>query len=212
MVMNGRKAYLQAGAGIVADSVPEQEYEECVNKAKAVVRAADGGFTDPWPPPPGRESAPHPYRLFFTLKVESTKEGDRATFPIDGSLRGSSRLCAGVCYWSGRRPSDGDGPQLRSELCVIDAILRHLRCRGATRVRFPRTTHLPERGARVAQLSARDRSPGSRPQIDAEFVTALAVVRRASVTYLGPRADSSGPKVLGFHVRASRQARTRSSL
>ena len=41
MVMNGRKAYLQAGAGIVADSVPENEHEECVNKAKAVVRAAE---------------------------------------------------------------------------------------------------------------------------------------------------------------------------
>jgi anthranilate synthase component 1 len=41
MVMNGRKAYLQAGAGIVADSIPENEYDECVNKAKAVVRAAE---------------------------------------------------------------------------------------------------------------------------------------------------------------------------
>ena len=35
------KAYLQAGAGIVADSIAENEYEECVNKAKAVVRAAE---------------------------------------------------------------------------------------------------------------------------------------------------------------------------
>ena len=33
------KAYVQAGAGIVADSVPEKEYEETVNKAKAVVQA-----------------------------------------------------------------------------------------------------------------------------------------------------------------------------
>jgi anthranilate synthase component I len=41
MVMNGRKAYLQAGAGIVADSVPENEHDECVNKARAVVRAAE---------------------------------------------------------------------------------------------------------------------------------------------------------------------------
>lgn len=35
------KGYIQAGAGIVADSVPEKEYEESVNKAKAVVRAIE---------------------------------------------------------------------------------------------------------------------------------------------------------------------------
>jgi anthranilate synthase component I len=33
--------YVQAGAGIVADSVPESEQAECVNKAKALFRAAD---------------------------------------------------------------------------------------------------------------------------------------------------------------------------
>jgi len=32
--------YIQAGAGIVADSVPESEYQECRNKAMALVRAA----------------------------------------------------------------------------------------------------------------------------------------------------------------------------
>ena len=32
-------AYPQAGAGIVADSVPGREYEECQNKARAVLRA-----------------------------------------------------------------------------------------------------------------------------------------------------------------------------
>ena len=31
---------IQAGAGVVADSVPEAEHEECVNKAKAVFAAA----------------------------------------------------------------------------------------------------------------------------------------------------------------------------
>ena len=31
--------YVQAGAGIVADSVPEKEYEECENKAMAVINA-----------------------------------------------------------------------------------------------------------------------------------------------------------------------------
>ena len=33
--------HVQAGAGIVADSVPELEHEECVNKARALIRAAD---------------------------------------------------------------------------------------------------------------------------------------------------------------------------
>ncbi len=33
------KVFIRSGAGIVADSVPEKEYEECINKAKAVVNA-----------------------------------------------------------------------------------------------------------------------------------------------------------------------------
>ncbi|HJA94200.1 MAG TPA: anthranilate synthase component I [Candidatus Eisenbergiella merdipullorum] len=35
----GGKVFVRSGAGIVADSVPEKEYEECINKAKAVVNA-----------------------------------------------------------------------------------------------------------------------------------------------------------------------------
>ncbi len=41
IVMAGGRAYVQAGAGIVADSVPEREYVETVNKAKALVRALE---------------------------------------------------------------------------------------------------------------------------------------------------------------------------
>jgi anthranilate synthase component 1 len=33
--------YVQAGAGIVADSDPEREQQECLNKAKALFRAAE---------------------------------------------------------------------------------------------------------------------------------------------------------------------------
>ncbi len=33
------KAYIQAGAGIVADSVPQKEYAETMNKAKAQIMA-----------------------------------------------------------------------------------------------------------------------------------------------------------------------------
>ena len=35
------KFYVQSGAGIVADSVPEKEYQETVNKAKALMKAVD---------------------------------------------------------------------------------------------------------------------------------------------------------------------------
>jgi len=35
-------AYVQAGAGIVADSVPELEYKETFNKAKALLKALEG--------------------------------------------------------------------------------------------------------------------------------------------------------------------------
>ena len=35
------KVFVRSGAGIVADSVPESEYRECINKAKAVVRAIE---------------------------------------------------------------------------------------------------------------------------------------------------------------------------
>jgi anthranilate synthase component 1 len=47
VLIKGRKAYLQAGAGIVADSVPAREHQECMNKARAVLRAfemAERGF------------------------------------------------------------------------------------------------------------------------------------------------------------------------
>jgi anthranilate synthase component 1 len=46
---NGR-VFVRSGAGIVADSVPEQEFEECENKMKAVIKAlrmAEGGLDDP---------------------------------------------------------------------------------------------------------------------------------------------------------------------
>jgi anthranilate synthase component I len=33
--------YVQAGAGIVADSVPDREQAECVSKARALFKAAD---------------------------------------------------------------------------------------------------------------------------------------------------------------------------
>ncbi len=41
MVAKDGRGYVQAGAGIVADSDPEMEYEECLSKARAVVRAID---------------------------------------------------------------------------------------------------------------------------------------------------------------------------
>lgn len=41
LLMKGKKAYLQAGAGIVADSNAAREFAECMNKAKAALRAVE---------------------------------------------------------------------------------------------------------------------------------------------------------------------------
>ena len=41
LVAKDGRVYIQAGAGIVADSVPEREYEETVNKARALVKALE---------------------------------------------------------------------------------------------------------------------------------------------------------------------------
>ena len=41
MLAVGGKGYVQAGAGIVADSVPELEHQESINKAQAVIRAIE---------------------------------------------------------------------------------------------------------------------------------------------------------------------------
>ncbi|MDE3017638.1 MAG: anthranilate synthase component I [Nitrospirota bacterium] len=41
IVIKGKQAYIQAGAGIVADSDPAREYEETCNKAKAMMKAIE---------------------------------------------------------------------------------------------------------------------------------------------------------------------------
>jgi anthranilate synthase component 1 len=41
MVIKGDKAYIQVGCGIVSDSVPENEYQETLNKAKAMLKALE---------------------------------------------------------------------------------------------------------------------------------------------------------------------------
>ena len=38
-LIKNKKFYIQSGAGIVADSVPEKEYLETVNKAKALINS-----------------------------------------------------------------------------------------------------------------------------------------------------------------------------
>jgi len=41
IVIKNNIAYIQAGAGIVADSMPEREYQESLNKAQALLAAID---------------------------------------------------------------------------------------------------------------------------------------------------------------------------
>ncbi len=46
MIFKNKKAYIQAGAGIVADSDPEKEYIETVNKAKGMFKAIEMAEND----------------------------------------------------------------------------------------------------------------------------------------------------------------------
>jgi anthranilate synthase component 1 len=39
LILDGQTAYVQAGGGVVADSVPDREYQETLNKAMAMLRA-----------------------------------------------------------------------------------------------------------------------------------------------------------------------------
>ena len=41
MVIKNGTAYIQAGGGIVADSIPESEYQETLHKARAALRALE---------------------------------------------------------------------------------------------------------------------------------------------------------------------------
>ncbi len=41
MYTRGKRAYIQAGGGIVADSIPDMEYQETINKSRALVRAIE---------------------------------------------------------------------------------------------------------------------------------------------------------------------------
>ncbi len=41
IIIKGSRAYIQAGAGIVAASIPEREYQETINKARALIKAIE---------------------------------------------------------------------------------------------------------------------------------------------------------------------------
>jgi len=46
VIIKDNTAYIQAGAGIVADSIPEREYQESLNKAQALLTAIDQAEAD----------------------------------------------------------------------------------------------------------------------------------------------------------------------
>jgi anthranilate synthase component 1 len=48
MVLKDGIAHVQAGAGIVADSVPELEYQETINKARALLKAIELAEAKAW--------------------------------------------------------------------------------------------------------------------------------------------------------------------
>jgi anthranilate synthase component 1 len=45
IVITQGAAYVQAGSGIVADSIPEREYQESLNKAQALLKAIEQAET-----------------------------------------------------------------------------------------------------------------------------------------------------------------------
>jgi para-aminobenzoate synthetase / 4-amino-4-deoxychorismate lyase len=53
----GERIWLGAGGGIVADSMPERELEECLMKARPVIAAAGGRLVEPRPPAVRRAAA-----------------------------------------------------------------------------------------------------------------------------------------------------------
>jgi anthranilate synthase component 1 len=46
LIIKGQKVYVQTGAGIVADSIPEREFAETINKALGMMRAVDMAETE----------------------------------------------------------------------------------------------------------------------------------------------------------------------
>ncbi|MBZ5529482.1 MAG: chorismate-binding protein, partial [Acidobacteriia bacterium] len=60
MVMKGGKAHVQAGGGIVADSTPHGEYQETVNKSRALLSALAAAHARP-PRPAGGAEAKNPF-------------------------------------------------------------------------------------------------------------------------------------------------------
>jgi anthranilate synthase component 1 len=55
LVLQGKTAYVQAGGGVVYDSVPSDEYEETVNKARGLLKAIEIAETQLGENPPQRD-------------------------------------------------------------------------------------------------------------------------------------------------------------
>jgi anthranilate synthase component 1 len=72
LVVKDGKAYIQAGGGIVADSVPEREFQETINKSRALVKAVELAET-------GAEASPETKRLLDIQKdLNQMIEGRKA--------------------------------------------------------------------------------------------------------------------------------------
>jgi anthranilate synthase component 1 len=94
IVIKGGTAYVQAGAGIVADSDPEREYEECMRKAEVLLQAisdvrhqtSDIGHRTPdtgrWTPDAGHRT---PDGRFRSRKSVRHSTGSKSTMIHDDS-------------------------------------------------------------------------------------------------------------------------------
>ena len=77
VVVNDKKAYVQVGAGIVADSVPEREYEETMNKGKAMLRAIEMAHEESG----SKTGTPRRHRGTEKKQIRSRKAGVKSRKP-----------------------------------------------------------------------------------------------------------------------------------
>src|SRR5262249_58010037 len=99
------KMYVQAGAGIVADSEPTFEQQECVNKAKALFRAADEARRFASGGKRGQERPYYPPRRIPAIgpgtppPAETTQNNTKSPNPKNHSTRSNAEQPASAIHY-----------------------------------------------------------------------------------------------------------------
>ena len=105
LVVQGDKAYVQAGAGIVADSVPASEWQETLNKARGLLKAIE--LTERRTRECRRPGGGRPRGRFSPRRQERIAARRRQA--INQALGKSARSCTSTrfasCTWRCRWPN-----------------------------------------------------------------------------------------------------------